>query len=321
MLALGAEENPADALEYPLTIELGNLYENEVVSRDVRIKNKSSGVVHIDAIGSTCACAVVAAEKEFKLEPGEARRIGVTVSFGERNGETSGNLYTTWRHGNGAARESTISLRGKVVSQAILDARQLDFERIDGDGGVRVLIVSVRPGADKQAWDTVESLSSEAAIEAQSKQGPGNQWKITVVLNPKLFPISQIRKPVRLFFSKNGTRLPGYIEVPVTAKITGAITVRPQLVYFGKIPPNAKAERLVYVTSATQPLHRTTARSNSRSIELVRIDSSERKATFRVTLTAPSEAGPFGEKFSIFAEDGTEAELAVLATVQPTPEP
>ncbi len=212
-----------------------------------------------------------------------------------------------------------LSVGGEVVADVMVEPRYINFRNVSKENPAQPiqLEISLREGKGLK----IRSVSADnPSIVLKEQKKTGNQAAYTVSLAENV-PVGRLTG--KIVVDTNSRQSPK-IQIPFYAFVQGRVTVTPQLLSFGVIPPGEPSRREITLRGTGDrgfSVERVTATTDLITTEVV---PEPEGGGYRILVTYDPKGktrGRVSEKLTILVEDGGEEilEVPVYGTIHEAP--
>lgn len=213
-----------------------------------------------------------------------------------------------------------LSVAGEVVSDVMVQPRYVNFRNVSKDSPAQPILLEITLREDKGL--KIRSVSADnPSILLKEQERKDNKASYTVSLAENV-PVGRLTG--KIVVDTNSRQSPK-VQIPFYAFIQGRVTVSPQLLSFGLIPPGEPSTREITLRGTGDrgfSVDRVTATSDSITTEVVP-DQENGVSRIRVTYDPKSRTrGRVSEKLTVFVggEDQEIHEVPVYGTIHEVPQ-
>ncbi len=269
----------AEALFEDLSKDFGSVPRGTTLSHPFRIRNSTSGPVHIAGVRVSCGCVTATALKN-DLAPGEET---VVMAYMDTMCFPAGSKTTTIyvQFDRPQWDEVHLWVQANSRDDFSVSPDTLTFGRIKRGASSSV---SVTINFTSSSPSRILDVKSDSNYVQTSLQEINRQFgEVVYQLTAKLRPETPVGKwYTDVWVRTNNPALPR-VRVPLTVEIEPALSIGPALVNFGEIKVGSETERKVYVRGG-QPFHIVGVRGTDEQVS-VKEPSQESKAVHVLTVT------------------------------------
>jgi Protein of unknown function (DUF1573) len=349
------QSGPVGELTVPeasATVDFGDLIQGAVKTSEVELVNSGVGPLKISAARASCGCTTtrlmrVAADgtrsdyvNDSEIAPGEKFVVEFGVNTEGKQGNWEGNVTI---FSNDPSRTDLIKLKANIKPFFVLTpSPYLNFEKLFvSDQATRRLTVT-SPVVERFALavSATNSLPEYLKITLEPKdpiEGRAASWDVVATLGPNAPEMPSNNWPVIVesdvaiegaLAMPDGTVRKHQINIYTIANVVGMVTVEPNYLSFGIVPPGAEREKVavikihdasfklgdvpVSVRGQTEQMNAVLSKHSSASLGVN--EAGEPIVKLKISGLPEEFAGPFGGYLDIDVGHPSKAQVSVPFT-------
>lgn len=257
--------------EASATVDFGDLIQGAVKTTEVELVNAGPGPLKISAARASCGCTTTRLHRlgadgtrtdyvnDSELAPNEKFVIEVGVNTEGKQGNWEGNVTI---FSNDSSRTDLIKLKANVQPFFVLSpSPYLNFEKlfVSEQATRRLTVTSPVVERFTLAVSAASTLPDYLKITLEPKdpiEGKSASWDVVATLGPNAPEMPSNNWPVILESDvpidgalplADGTVRKHQINVYTIANVVGMVTVEPNYLSFGIVPPGAEREKVAVI--------------------------------------------------------------------------
>ena len=275
--------------------ELTNLYKEDV---------------HLASVRTSCGCTTPRIEKATlkSLEKG-----AIVAKFNTNSFLGAKNATVTVTIDRPFFAEVQLQVSGYIRSDVVFQPGEVQFGEIE-QGKPTVKRVKI-DYAGSNNWKITDIRSASEHLEVELNQGQRGNGRVSYDMVVRLLPNapSGYLKAQLALITNEGTRQT--ITLPVAARISSALSVRPKALLFGDVSPGDRITKKL-VVHGKQPFIVTNVACKDKRFEFQLSDKAKKVHIIPVKFSAGDSVGKVSEKILIKTDKGLAASSTLSAEVR-----